>query len=62
VQPHGNAPEQYITYKDSFDPTVIPTDSITFNPAIIEESREAGEPYYGIIIGGKGQYIGKCFI
>lgn len=51
VQPQGNAPEQYITYKDSFDPTVIPTDSITYNPAIIEESREPGELYYHILIG-----------
>jgi hypothetical protein len=44
VQPQGNAPEQYITSKEPFDPTVIPTDSITYNPAIIEESREEGEP------------------
>jgi len=48
VQPHGNAPERYINYKEPFDPTVIPKDSITYNPAIIEESREAGEQYYGI--------------
>ena len=51
VQPQGNAPEQYITYKEPFDPTVIPTDSITYNPAIIEESRQPEEPYYGVIIG-----------
>ncbi len=51
VQPHGNAPERYINYKEPFDPTVIPKDSITYNPAIIEESREPGEQYYGIIIG-----------
>ncbi|KAF5416646.1 MAG: hypothetical protein C5S38_02690 [Candidatus Methanophagaceae archaeon] len=51
VQPQGNAPEQYVTYKEPFDPTVIPTDSITYNPAIIEESREDGEQYYGILIG-----------
>jgi len=54
VQPQGNAPEQYITYNEPFDPTVIPTDSITYNPAIIEESREPGEPYYGIIRGKGG--------
>ncbi|MFZ2070497.1 MAG: vWA domain-containing protein [Halobacteriota archaeon] len=51
VQPHGNAPARYINYKEAFDPTVIPKDSITYNPAIIEESREAGEQYYGITIG-----------
>jgi len=54
VQPQGNAPERYVHWKEPFDPTVIPTDSITFNPAIIEESREEGEPYYGMIIGVDG--------
>jgi len=54
VQPQGNAPEQYEHWKEPFDPTVIPKDSITYNPAIIEESREDGEPYYGIIIGVDG--------
>jgi hypothetical protein len=51
VQPQGNAPEQYITSKEPFDPTVIPTDSITYNPAIIEESHQEGEPYYRVLIG-----------
>ncbi|KAF5432520.1 hypothetical protein C5S36_08355 [Candidatus Methanophagaceae archaeon] len=51
VQPQGNAPGQYVTSKELFDPTVIPTDSITYNPAIIEESHEEGEPYYRILIG-----------
>jgi hypothetical protein len=39
VQPQGNAPEQYTDYLDPFDPTVIPKDSITYNPAI-RQSRE----------------------
>jgi uncharacterized Zn finger protein len=51
VRPEGNAPTLYNHWKEPFDPTIIPKDSITYNPAIIEECREAGEPYYGIIIG-----------
>ncbi len=51
VQPHGNAPERYINFEEPFDPTVIPKDSITYNPAIIEESGEEGEPYYRVLVG-----------
>ncbi|KAF5430004.1 hypothetical protein C5S36_14110, partial [Candidatus Methanophagaceae archaeon] len=51
VQPHGNAPERYINFEEPFDPTVIPKDSITYNPAIIEESHEEGEQYYRVLVG-----------
>lgn len=37
VQPDGNAPERYTNWTQPFDPTVIPKDSITFNPALLEE-------------------------
>ncbi len=37
VQPAGNAPERYTHWWEPFDPTVIPKDSITFNPALLEE-------------------------
>ncbi|KAF5437887.1 von Willebrand factor type A domain-containing protein, partial [Candidatus Methanophagaceae archaeon] len=51
VQPHGNAPERYLNFEEPFDPTVTPKDSITYNPAIIEESHEDGEPYYRVLVG-----------
>ena len=35
VQPQGNAPERYSDWRQPFNPTVIPKDSITFNPAIV---------------------------
>ena len=36
VQPAGNAPERYDSWTDPFDPTVIPKDSVTFNPAYFD--------------------------
>ncbi len=36
IAPKGNAPERYIDWRQPFDPTVIPKDSVTFNPAIME--------------------------
>lgn len=36
VPPKGNAPERYSDWTQPFDPTVIPKDSIMFNPAILE--------------------------
>ncbi|MCU4139683.1 MAG: hypothetical protein MW690_000415 [Methanophagales archaeon] len=37
------APLRYDNWTQPFDPTVIPSDSITFNPAIIEEVGEADQ-------------------
>jgi hypothetical protein len=35
VRPQGNAPEIYDNWTEVFDPTVIPKDSATFNPAYL---------------------------
>ena len=36
VCPMGNAPERYSDWTQPFDPTIIPKDSITFNPAYLD--------------------------
>ena len=36
VRPQGNAPDTYDNWTKVFDPTVIPKDSATFNPAYID--------------------------
>ena len=41
--PDKVAPLRYDNWTQPFDPTVIPSDSITFNPAIIEEVGEADQ-------------------
>ena len=51
VYPKGNAPERYSDWTQPFDPTVIPKDSITFNPAYLDwdmsaQSTDSNEKTY----------------
>ena len=45
VQPQGNAPERYDDWTQPFDPTIIPKDSITFNPAMLDRD-------FGVVVNG----------
>ena len=42
VRPQGNAPETYDNWTKVFDPTVIPKDSATFNPAYFDRTWSDG--------------------
>jgi len=42
VRPQGNAPETYDNWTKVFDPTVIPKDSATFNPAYFDRAWSDG--------------------
>ena len=42
----GNAPERYDDWRQPFDPTVIPKDSITFNPAALDRD-------FGVVVNGE---------
>ncbi len=46
VRPQGNAPERYDDWTDPFDSTVIPKDSIMFNPAILDRD-------FGVVVNGE---------
>ena len=46
VQPQGNAPERYDDWTQPFDPTIIPKDSITFNPAMLDRD-------FGVVVNGE---------
>lgn len=46
VQPQGNAPERYEAWTDPFDSTIIPKDSIMFNPAMLDTD-------FGVVVNGE---------